>query len=154
MPLPKAIRVYELPDALKKYIQEKGASGISGLHLMPLVFPVFIMNPAEYPPDSKLDPPYKARLGDIQSATAATAVNSASVPKGEIWEVTNVFGLTDALAGTMAIRNDTEVLKYNTNIKFIDWQGKQFLAEGEYMRVTHSNSGNIVVHIVGVKRYA
>lgn len=46
----KGARLYELPEPLRKYLQDKAASGIPYLSIIPLAFPVFVMNPSEYSP--------------------------------------------------------------------------------------------------------
>lgn len=49
--LGRGVKFYQLPEALTKYIQEKGASGLGELLMVPLLFPVFVVNPVEYHTD-------------------------------------------------------------------------------------------------------
>ena len=41
-------KVYDIGEPLRGYLQEKSASGIASLGIIPFIFPVFLMNPSEF----------------------------------------------------------------------------------------------------------
>lgn len=149
------IKLYELPEQLKKYIQEKGASGISGLSFIPWVFPVFIMNPPEYPIEKF---PLKSSLRKTSSLTGAATINGDIVPEGELWEVTSVYADTTGAAGTVELGLiDENNIPYRfakkLNTTFIVWNGHIFLRAGENIRAALT-IGDISLDYIGWIRYA
>lgn len=147
----KGPRLYELPDSLKRYLQDKGASGISYLTIVPFAFPVFVMNPFEYKDN------FKETLLDAQTQAATTTISSAKVPAGEIWEINNVYGYS-TVAGNMSIYASKAAvslqLKYAAAENRIWWTGSIEITEGYVMKIgTSGVGGDMLIHTIGVKRY-
>lgn len=144
-------RVYEMPAALSKFIQEKTASGIGYLTIVPFAFPVFVMNPTGYG-----DPLYKGRLLDCKSGSG-TYIISDVVPVGEVWEITHIYA-EDDVSGTITIKIvDSDALHHTVDKKasttFLCWDGLIYLTEGDHVRINAPN-GNLTLNTFGVKRYA
>lgn len=151
------VKLYELPEALSKYIQEKGASGVSGLNFIPWVFPVFIMNPAEYSPPM-VDLPFKEALHDHTMATATNTVKSTVVPEGEVWKVTNIFCRTTGTANPALLSVKKSVteewwIHHDLSVQYIKWKGEIWLNAGDWIEGVMP-SGNLHLYLLGVKQYA
>lgn len=161
MPLfPKGPRVYELPEALKRYIQDKAASGISSLTIVPLAFPVFVMNPAEYKPDAQADAPFKAVLRDDVTDVGPTQdVYSSKCPKGEVWEVNTILGHSQ-LSGKLQLHVYDDSIPKTWRFAQEDaaarifWVGKLFIQENEQLNFWTDTPSTLTIQTRGVKRYA
>jgi len=145
------VDIHELPEDLKKYIQDKTSSGYGKVRLLNIGFPVFVMNPYRYKDN------FKETLVDQQIDASAIFINSSVTPSGEIWEVYNIYCQTSAAAGQIIINqydgaNMTLVKRVDSD-KFLDWQGIIVLDEGRSIRC-QLPSGSLLLSIIGVKRFA
>ena len=153
MAILKGVEIYQLPKSLEKYIQDKTASGLGKIRLLPFAFPVFVMNPFEYTDN------YKDVLHVTKEDTKAAVISTEDVPEGEIWEITNIYAETTGAAGTM-----TAVLVYGgtindfvwreLNTQFLRWTGGPItLKEGERLNVVLP-IGDVILSVLGVIKYA
>jgi len=149
----KGVDIHELPEDLKRYIQEKSASGLGKLKLMNLAFPVFIMNPFEYKDN------FKATLNIQKLEAAADTIVFDSgdyVPSGEIWEINNIYCQTDGAASICILQHwdgsNAFPIKREFASKHIQWNGHIFLDEGRTLRA-QMPLGALLLNCIGVKRY-
>ena len=147
----KGVDVHELPEDLKRYIQDQTASGLGKLKLMNVAFPVFVMNPWNYKDN------FKSTLIRQSLGTGVdTLVLEWSVPADEIWEINNIYAHTSAAAGVCILQEwdgtNAIPIKRVPSAQEIYWSGKIMLDEGRTIRCQMPN-GNLLLNAIGVIRY-
>jgi len=100
--------------------------------------------------------PFKDVLHN-SAALVTTTANFATVPVGEVWEVTNIASQIAASGFTSAwLRCLDGALDLIHNVSTgtdFSWQGTILLVEGEYIRMT-SDKNFARADVQGVKRYS
>lgn len=155
--LKRQVQIYEIPEALKRWIQDKGRSSYHHLTFMPIAFPVFVMNPAEYAADQKAEFPFKEILNFSKAETSTFSIETSTVPAEEIWEVTNMYLNTSAAATLLFNQRTSTDLYYiakKLNATFLVWSGRTYVGAGKYLSATASVKGDLFFTVLGVKRYA
>lgn len=142
------VEIYDVPESLQRYIQDKARSSYHHLAFIPLAFPVFVMNPFPYAEN------WKGQLLELVPTTNATLISTDPVPSGEVWEVTNAFGFDLGSAKALALIGGGAYLKYTASGVFLEWNGTLILTEGQTVDFSGAAASNKWLHVIGVKRYA
>lgn len=149
----KGADIYKLPDSLEKFIQEKTASGFGKIRLIPLAFPVFIMNPFRYADN------FKDVLNETVPATLKTSVTQENLcPDDEVWQITNVALHTtvqaDIFLWIFIGGTPTHYIKADKNIFDLQWSGNLWIEENMKIGAWTSIAGDLSLSVNGMIRYA
>lgn len=147
-----SVDIHELPSNLRDFIQDKSASSFGTLRLTNVAHPVFVINPFEYRDN------FKETLRNTVTGVGVGDIQTDDVPKGEVWEINNIY-LQSTVAGTMLINagktspSEMVPMKRALNKTDVHWWGTLTLDEGRHIRC-QAGIGNLILAIVGVKKYA